>query len=315
MRVLIAVSLCLSSILGLSSVLAVSTAEAAPRQSPGSRIVVDLPDTYVPLPVGAGFLNLTTEVAVVAFDRPYKQCTPEGLAMPRRQLEDGLADVSQGKLARTEPHVYLTGRKTAESKRQFIVSFCGPASGAVLLVEVPEAALTGGKITTAEIERILTSATAAEKPAAVVERYRLTELGPFKPVRSKALAGPLRFYSLDGTTKGGGPKHEPLLMVMHMSEPGLQSPEQRARQSLAEAGTDVQGAPETRNLTIDELDAVEMVARVRDSGTGKTVLTVTVWLANEKKEMFGLTGFAPEDQAAIYLPVFRKIAEGFRLVR
>ena len=178
-------------------------ATAAPREIPGSRIAVDLPENYVPLPVGTGFLDLATEVAVVALDRPRQQCTPEGFAMPRRQLEDSLVDITQGKLGRNEPHVYRTGKKSAGAKRQFIVSFCGPASGAVVLVEMPEAALASGKITTVEIERILTGASATEKPAVVIERYRLTELGPFKPVRG-ALSGPLRFYSLDGTTKGGG---------------------------------------------------------------------------------------------------------------
>ena len=87
-----------------SALFAAVSANASPQQAPNSRVVLDLPEEYVPSPLFAGFQNERSGVSYVILEAPASEYdkmaqgfTAEGLA------SRGVTDATSGKLDRERP--------------------------------------------------------------------------------------------------------------------------------------------------------------------------------------------------------------------
>ena len=297
--------------------LAPLTATAAPRQAPNSRVVLDLPESYVPSPLFSGFQNEALGVSYVILETPAKaydelaaSFTPESLA------KRGITDATRHALARSDEHVYMQARQSspAGTYAKFFVLFRTSDQTILVSVNVPAAALDSGGIKAAEIERVLATARTVDYPS-VRDIYQLSYLGPFKEAGN--IVGTSKLFTLDGRME---PERKGETRSAFMVAPSLD------KRPVAEQGrfaehlmTSLPGFGDfkiaaTRPIRIGALEGYETEAEATETAEGKPMRFYQVVLLPKDGGYFRLLGMATLEDAGRLWPEFRRIADSFRLV-
>lgn len=292
-------------------------ASASPQQAPNSRVVLDLPEEYVPSPLFAGFQNERSGVSYVILEAPASEYdkmaqgfTAEGLATR------GITDVTAGKLDRQGPYVYMRARQKSEagSYGKFFVLFRTDDQTVLVSVNVPQRSLDNGGIKPEDIERVLATAKTTEK-AAVRDLYTLSYLGPFK--EAGRLVGTSKLYTLDGRLEPErvGETRTAFMVAPSLDKRIIQEP---AKQAVALLGNlpgfkDFKpGKP--RPVTIGGLEGFELEAAATDADTGRPIHLYQAMLLGVDGGYYRLIGIATPTDLPVIAGEFPKIARSFELL-
>ena len=190
--------------LGLLSVAFAATqqspASAAVQQPPGSRIKMDVPDTFEVSKLFAGFVVPVAGLSIVFAELPttrYQEIaagfTDDALA------KKGITKVKRGKLDRKDEHLYLTAEQSHRGRifEKFILLMKDDRSVAVITANVPPRSFIDGFVSRKQIVDALTSAQFAAKAAPIIKQFELGHLGPFK--EAGKLSGSAFLYTTDGS--------------------------------------------------------------------------------------------------------------------
>lgn len=292
-------------------------ARAAPQQAPNSRIVLDLPDGFVPSPLFSGFQDDTSGVSYVILEAPVGEYdkmaqgfTPEELA------KRGITDVEKGELARQDSHVYMRAVQKSEAGTyaKFFVLFRTADQTVLVSVNVPKRSIDDASVKREDVERVLATAKTTEKPA-VRNLYALNYLGPFK--EAGTLVGTSKVYTLDGRLDPDrtGDARSAFMVAPSLDKRPVTEPEKLAVGLLSTLPgyKDLKpGAP--RAIIVGGLDGIELEAEAVDEDDGKPIHLYQTVLLGKDGGYFRLIGIAtPQDKQQL-AGEFPKVAHSFSLL-
>jgi hypothetical protein len=305
----------LSAFLGLS-VLPVPLS-AQTMQAPNSRVIIDLPAGFVASKQFSGFMNEKMGASIVVVEFPPEAYSQMVLGMtPDALAARGMQKAVIGKLdTRTGDHVYIRAEQAAGGMavQKFMLIVKEPDATVLVTANVPDLAISGGRVKTDAIEAALASVRLAAEITPAKPAFTVDDLGPFK--EAATLAGFTKIYSLDGTmTKTPEAAYRPVLLIAPSLDKRpvgqLEAFSARAVQSLASFTVDVLQPP--RRLKVGGLDAVEQEAVGQDTALGKPLSVYQLIVLLPGGGYIRLVGTAPTPDMAALRPVYVKIGQGLR---
>jgi hypothetical protein len=306
---------CLLALVAAAS--APASALATPQQAPNSRVVLDLPEGYVPSPLFSGFQDEARGVSFVILEAPAGEYE-KMLAgfVPQELAKRDIKDVQQVPLGRTDRHVYMRGTQTsaAGTYAKFFVLFRTNDQTILVSANVPQKAIEDGSVTPQEIEKILASASTTEKPA-VRDLFALNYLGPFK--EAGTLVGTSKLYTLDGRLEPErvGETRSAFMVAPSLDKRPIKDPDDLAVALLANlAGYKDIKVGEPKDVTIAGLDGVEVTADAIDEDDDTPVHLYQAMLLGKDGGYFRLIGIATPKDATRLAAEFPKIAQSFALL-
>ena len=175
-------------------------AQAAIQQPPGSRIKMDVPDTFEVSKLFSGFVVPVAGMSIVIAELPSARYDKIAAGLTDAALgKKGIKNVKRSKLNRQDDHLYLTGEQSHRGRlfEKHILLIKDSKSVAVVTANVQPSAFTDGFVTRKQIVDALTSAHFAAKAAPIIKQYKLGYLGPFK--EAGKLSGTAILYTTDGS--------------------------------------------------------------------------------------------------------------------
>lgn len=291
-------------------------AAARQQQAPNSRVVLELPDGYVPSTQFSGFQHEAHGSSFVILEVPAKAYDELAGGMTSDKLATrGIRDVARGKLARTDEHVFMRGRQSSAAGDfvKFFVVFKAADMAVLVSANVPAAAIIDGTVKSEEIERVLASAATTDKRS-VRELFRLGHLGPFK--EAGTFVGTSKIYTLDGRME---PERKGEPRAVFIVAPSLDlRPVDDLADFAAKLLQTITGyvelkTGEPRRSTVAGLAAVLIDAEAKDAKEGRPMRLHQAVLAGKGGGYFRLIGITPADDAARLMPEFKRMIESFRL--
>lgn len=288
--------------------------DAAPRQAPGSRVVIELPEHFTPSNLFTGFSSDTTGATVVilelpgqAYDEMRAGFTPEALA------RQGVRNATSAKLPRPDDHLFMVAEQTSPSGdvAKFFVLFRDGGVTVLVSANIPKGSLDNGDIPRAAIEHALASARTSDAPAAAPALYTLGYLGPFQ--EAGVLLGHSRLYTEDGRLQApeGGELRAAFIVAPSIDRRPIADLGAFSRVQFQSLAADP-GQPILRTLTVSGLDAVEIVTSAEDNAMPSPAdgfYQLVVRLSGGG--YFRLVGTAPMARWPALLPEFRRMGESF----
>ncbi len=309
-QLLIAFSLASAAVLSTSAL-------AKTQQAPNSRVVLDLPESYRPSNLFAGFQNDSNGVSFVvlevqrdAYDKMKAGFTAESLGTR------GITNVQAGTLKRTGDYAYMRAKQTAAAGTyaKFFVLFPTADQTILISVNVPEAAITSGEIKPSEIEAVLASAKTVAT-SEIKNIYELGYLGPFK--EAGTFVGTSKIYTPDGrvTPEKSGQIRSTFIVAPSIDKRQIGDPTALSKKLLASLNgyTDMK-IQASRAVMISDLKGIEVEATALDEDTARPTLLVQTLLVGNSGGYFRMIGIAPDTKASALKPEFRKMAESFKLM-
>ncbi len=292
----------------------VPCAVAKPKQTPNSRVILDLPDGFEPSPLFSGFQNDDLGVSIIVMELPGKAYeevangfTPEALA------KKGVQKLKPGTLARTGDYVYMRGEQTipAGTYAKYFVVFKTEDQTVLVSANVPTASLARGAVKSADIEAALTSARTINT-ATIKETWKLGYLGPFK--ESGRVLGNSKFFTLDGNYE---PEHKGEARTGFLVVQSLDLQPAGSLETLAElllqAGHGYKNVKIITRVpvTIAGLEGFELMAEGKDPLNNRSLRLLETVIERKDGGYFFMTGTATVAEAEKLLPQFRKMAKSF----
>lgn len=292
-----------------------AAAPALARQTPGSRVVLDVPASFTAATRFSGYVDeprgisiVVVEFPAVAYDDIAKGLTADALAGQQ------MTNAKRGTLGRTGDYIYFTAEQTQAGTiyGKFLLMTRDKGVTVIVTANVPKARIDAGEATAAEMEAILTSLRVADTAAAEKALFTLGYLGPFR--RAGAIAGTGTIYTLDGVVTPSTPDATRALFVTAPSLDArpvadLDAFARRALESIAGASDVV--VTGSRALTVAGQRAVEITATAKDARENKALgmyQVVFVLADGGYVRMLGQVGAAEFKKL---LPEFRKMAESY----
>lgn len=296
------------------AMLAIVAVEARPIQALNSRIVLDLPESYVPSRSFAGFQNealgvsyVIQELPAAAYDELVEGFTPERLAA--RAIQD--AEI--GTLARSGKHVYIRGRQAQAgvAYEKLIVILQAGELTALVTANVPKKALDAKTVSVAEVEAVLAGASIAPT---VNERdlYRLGDLGSFKP--AGRFLGTARLYTLDGMMEpaGKGEARSAFIVAPSLDQGAVGNVGELAQRLVRSLAGFIDIAPgEPAAIHIAGLAGVAIEAKAVHESDRHEVRVYQALLTRPEGGYYRLVGVARIEDAERLMSEFRRIAASF----
>lgn len=293
---------------------------AAPplRQAAGSRIALAIGDSFAPSDRFTGFVHEESGASIVLMELPFP-------AFDRlRKMEDASATfAAQGVSAvrklelpgRHGEYIYLRGeQKTAlVDYAKYILIFRDHGLTGMVTANIPRAALASRLITKSDIETILKSVEVEEDAPQAPKLFTLGYLGPFE--EDLSVLGTTKGYRLNGHAMVS---HSGSLQPIFLVAPSLtQAPipnlgffAERAFNGIDQVRDKAVEA--MTHLTVAGLNAVEVLGRGVDIGSGAAALVYQLVVEARHGGYFRLIGLAPESERSSFLSEFRKIGESFQ---
>lgn len=302
-------------VLGLALSLPVA---AEPRQAPGSKLALDLPSSFLPSRNFTGFIDEAVGTSIVVLEMPavaYEQLagglTPEALAAR------GIHNAKPRKLERADTHLYVTAEQdnAQGSFAKFMMAIRDASTTAFVTVNVPKAAMDGGRAKLVDIERILAGAELKTAAAPSKDPFTLSHLGPFKPAGS--VLGTTRAFTLDGRFEPPAPGEERAILIVapSLDRRTVTDPDPFAERLLAGlSGISDLAVTERGRLVIAGIPAIELVGSAKDQASGRPLTLYQALIYPPTGGYFRVVGQMPEAEAGKLLPELRKIARGFQPV-
>jgi hypothetical protein len=174
-------------------------ANAKVMQAPGSRVSIDLSDSFKSAAMFAGFIEILSSAAVVVRELPSEDYESVAAGFSAKALaKKGLTDVKTLKLQRLDQHLSLTAiqKHTRAVYERFILVFKNTNNTAIVTFNVPQSAFAEGQIKRAHILKALASAKLEPKAAPSRDLFKLGYTGPYSLVG--APTGTSRTYTEKG---------------------------------------------------------------------------------------------------------------------
>ncbi len=195
----------IASIIGLVAGFS-GAALAEVKQPPGSRISMDVPESFEISKQFSGFIMPAGGVSMVISELPGARLDRLKASMTDAAWRQrGVTNIKRQKLQRTDDHLYLTGRQVSRGREylKHILLIADPRGVAVITVNVPPASITAGHVKTAAIVDALASAQFTDKAAPIIKQFSLSKLGPFR--EAGKLTGSAILYTTDGKMQPATP--------------------------------------------------------------------------------------------------------------
>jgi hypothetical protein len=292
-------------------------AYATSQQAPNSRVVLDLPASYVPSPLFSGFQDDATGVSYVILEAPVGEYDKMAQGFTAEELaKRGISNVEKGALPRSDAHVYMRAVQKSEAGTyaKFFVLFRTADQTVLVSVNVPKRSLDDGRVKPEDIERVLATARTTEKPA-VHDLYALSYLGPFK--EAGKLVGTSKVYTLDGRLEPDrtGDARSAFMVAPSLDKRPVTEPEKLAVGLLASLPGYKDLKPgKPRPVIVGGLDGFELEAEAVDEDDGKPIRLYQAVLLGKDGGYFRLIGIATPQDVAKVAAEFPKIAHSFSLL-
>jgi hypothetical protein len=292
-------------------------AEASQRQAPNSRVVLDLPPSYMPSPLFSGFQDEARGISFVILEAPASDYDKMAQGFTAEELaKRGITHVAAAKLPRKDEHVFMRARQKSEAGtyQKYFVLFRTSDETVLISVNVPYSAISDGSVRGAEIERALASARTVAQPA-VRDLFKLSYLGPFK--EAGTLVGTSKVYTLDGRLEPerAGVTRSAFMVAPSLDKRALPEPKKEAAALLATlSGYKGIKTEEPRDTAIGGMKAVETWASAIDEDDDTPVRLYQAMVLGKDGGYFRLIGIATPGDEARLKDEFPKIAESFTLL-
>ena len=151
-------------------------------QAPGSRISIDLSDSFKSAAMFAGFIEILSSAAVVVRELPSEDYEGVAAGFSAKALaKKGLTNVKTVSLQRPDEHLALTAiqKHTRAVYERFILVFKNTKHTAIVTFNVPQSAFAEGQIKRAYVLKALASAKLAPKAAPSRDLFKLGYKGPY----------------------------------------------------------------------------------------------------------------------------------------
>ena len=277
-----------------------------------------VPAGFAPAKAYSGFENVALSASFVIMEMPgaaYDQIkagfNAEALATK------GITNVELKTLTRSDEHFYLTGVQNSPIGKvaKFMLVIRDGDVSALVSGNVPETALSSGKLTVAAVEAALSGARIAATAAPEKVLFTLSDLGPFKAAGT--LAGTARAYTLDGVLSPppGTPKtgRELFLVAPSLDARPVGDLEAFTRTALPSlAGVKEMNVGKIEPITIGGLKGLAARAMAKDADDGKPLHVYHVVLANPAGGYFRMVGMTFEADPTVRLAEFERMAKSFK---
>ncbi len=200
-------------VLAISFALAAATVAAAPRQAPGSRVSLELPDNFQTSKVFMGYIEFISSIAAVIQERPAAEhARIKGRLTAPILAKNGITDVVEGKLARDDDYLFITAKQSHARGRfdKFMLLIRDERSSALITFNVPKGAFAEGAVSREDVIRALTSARLETAAAPFNDPFKFTYLGRF--ATSPRISGSTRLFTEAGDDAPMGTRN--LLIVV-----------------------------------------------------------------------------------------------------
>ncbi len=300
---------------------AISGAAAEPQQAAGSRVAMTVPAGFTPASAYSGFENaalsasfVILEIPGAAYDQIKAGFNAEALATK------GIGNVELKSLQRPDEHLYVTGMQDSPIGKitKFMLVIRDGDVAALVSGNIPEKAISSGKLTVAAVETALAGARIATKAAPEKVLFTLGDLGVFKAAGT--LAGTARAFTLDGVLSPppGAPKigRELFLVAPSLDARPVGDLEAFTRKALPSlAGvTEVKVGP-MKPVTISGLTGLATSATGQDDGVGKPLHIYHVVLVNPAGGYYRIVGMTYEADPKPRIAEFERMAQSFQLAK
>ena len=307
----------LAAVFGLSATAADLRAE--PRQAPGSRVALDLGDSFSPSDRFSGFVDEKSGASFVVVEMPasayqeVKQIADSADALAAQ----GLRNPAKSELAgRKGEYVYFTGKQTSLDREfeKFVLIMRENGVTAMISANIPETALANASITKAQIEATLAGAAVKDATSKGPELFRLGYLGPFK--EAFGLMGSSKGYNTSGQPPAPGANRvakEPTLLIAPSTDTRLiVDPKTAAQRSFQTFSGLKDGKIESeKEVTIAGLKGHQIVGEAVEATSGGTIGLYLLLLAGDPGGYYAIVGTSPIADMPKMLPEFEKIAASF----
>ncbi len=289
------------------------------RQAPGSRILLSIGEQFAPSDRFVGFVHeesgasiVIMELAASAFGKMQKL----GDAAETFAAQ-GVSGVMQLMLPnRHGDYIYLRGEQNTPlvEYAKYILIFRTHDLTGMVTANIPRAALTSGILTGAEIEKILSSATAGPPKAPEgQELFALSYLGPFE--EDQSLLGTTKGYRLKSAVPDElGWEFQPVFLVApsltRAPIPNLGLFAERNFESIDQLRD--KNLETTHNIEVAGLPAIEALGHGLDIRSGSATLVYQLVVEARHGGYFRILGMAPNSARERFLPEFRRMAQSFR---
>jgi hypothetical protein len=296
---------------------AVSALETIARvaQAPNSRVTMDVPEGFAPAGRYAGFEHaaagasiVVLEVPEAAYDMMAAGFTADGLA------SRGVTNAVSGKLARTDAHIFMRAEQSTPAGLfdKLFVLFRDGGQTVLVTANVPRKAIEQSTVKLADLEKTLASARVVterlDKPL-----YVIGYTGPLKSAGK--ILGTGQLYTPDGQPAGSSPTKPHTMFIL------APSIDKRVILDIGPfAERALQSLPGVVGLEITGTSAVEIagLTGLRHEGKGMSELdgapvqVIQYVLTSNEGGYVRIIGIAPESEAAVLMPEFRKMAESLK---
>ncbi len=301
-----------------SSVLASTGALAELRQPPGSRVKMDVPANFETSKLFSGFVLPIASTSIVIAELPTTRLDQLKAGLTDEALaKKGIKGIKRSSLKRGDDHVYLVGTQTARGAKfnKHVLLMKDDKSVAVITFNIPEDALSDGFITPESINKILTSAAFADKPAPIIKQFSLGYLGAFK--EAGKLMGSAILYSPDGVLvpKVKGVQRSVVIIAPSVDRVRVQDLKGFSERALRSVGgfTNVKLA-ETKGITVAGLNGARSEATAVSATDKAPVSLVQVVLDRPKGGYYRVLAIIRESEQAKLMPDVEKLIASFKPV-
>lgn len=300
----------------------VTEAEAAFRQSPNGRIVLDLGAAFAPTDRFSGFVDKGTGASFAIIDLPAAaydklKAIPESKEALARE---GFSGTEKAELkGRKGNFVYLTGKQNtpAGDVTKFVLIFTESDVAGVIVVNVPQAAIDAGTYSREGIEATLAGATVRDLPDGPTDLFNFGYLGPFRQAFDHG--GLTRAYNLSGAKPSESENQlvkEAMLMVSSSIHGDAIDVKAQADKAFMELGgmTD-RRVDDRKEVKVGDFGGYQISGEVTDSASAKKIAVRLVLLSAGPAGYFMFVGSAPVADKEAMMPEVEKVIASFYLVK
>ncbi|MGI9411463.1 MAG: hypothetical protein ACR2OV_15395 [Hyphomicrobiaceae bacterium] len=290
-------------------------ASAAVQQPPGSRIKMDVPDTFEVSKLFSGFVVPIAGMSIVIAELPTTRYADIVKGFTDAALANkGITKVKRSKLGRKDEHLYLVGEQTHRGRvfKKFVLLIKDEETVAVITANVEPSTFADGFVNQKQIVDALTSAHFAEKPAPIIKQFELGHLGPFK--QAGKLSGSAILYTTDGSLQPPNPGVSRSMLIIAPSVDrvevrDLKSFSERALRSLGGyAGFKIES---NASKSLGGLEGAAISATAKSSDNGEAVHLRQVVLGRKGGGYFRLLAIIRDADKAALLSETEKVIESF----
>jgi hypothetical protein len=201
-------------------------------QAPGSRVIMDLPKSFMPTPRFVGFMDEARQISFVIADFPAEAMAKmaEGFS-PSALQGRGFLDPREATLTRQDTYIFRRFAQTSPTGlvQKFVLVFSDGTATAMVSANVPTPLLSSGAVTERAIELMLASARLAPNQMRLPLVATLSDTASLKLALT---AGQTQMWTVDGTSGEARVASPAIILAASMTYDRVSNPAQLAASAL-----------------------------------------------------------------------------------